>query len=99
MKLLQLVDQAEPSTINAALTSNLKGVARWATPVTVYSPGAAAAVSVRHDLNAVPNLVLIESFIDGRVWSDEDDRRMWNQNQIVFRSSHQGRFVVHCGTQ
>jgi hypothetical protein len=99
MKVLQLVDQAEPSTINAALSANLKGVARWATPVTVYSAGAAAAISVRHDLNAVPNIVCIEPFIDCRVWSDEDDRRTWNVSQIIFRTSHQGRCVVHVGVQ
>jgi hypothetical protein len=97
--LLSNVANPSPDQINRTLGSNLRNVTRWSTPVTVFSPGAAAAVVVHHDLGTVPNTIEVEPFVDGRTWWDQDDRRTWSETQIVFRSSHQGSFVVRAGVQ
>lgn len=97
MKVIALVDNPSPDTINTATRSNLKGVTRWSTPVTVYSAGLGAAVVVQHDLGAVPNDLDVSSYVDGRVWADQDDRAVWTSTAVTFHVSHGGQYVVKAG--
>lgn len=100
MKLMAVVDQPiSADKVNAALKTNLKSVARWSTPVLAVGTGAGAAVTVSHDLNAVPNVIDIEAYVDARYWADQDDRAGWNNTQVIFRTSHQGTFIVRAGVQ
>ena len=94
-----IVNQPTTDQVNGALRSNLKSVTHWSTPVTVYSAGAAAAVTVMHDLGAIPNTIEIESYVDTRWWADQDDRKVWTVSTILFRTGHAGRFVVRAGVQ
>lgn len=99
MILLSNVATPTPDQINRTISANLKNVTRWSSPVLVYGAGAAAAIVVTHDLQTIPNTIEVEPYVDGRWWADQDDRRVWNATQVVFRSSHQGQFVVRAGVQ
>lgn len=99
MKLTAVVDNPSTDVINVALRSNLKNVTRWSTPVTVYSAGLGAAVTVSHDLQAVPNTIAVEPLVDSRWWADQDDMRTWNATTVTLHTSHAGQFVVRVGFQ
>lgn len=99
MKVLSIVDGATPDKINTAIGANLKNVARWSTPVAIASAGLGAAVTMTHDLMAIPNCFHVEPYIDSRWWADQDDRKIWTDKVITFHTSHSGVFIVRAGVQ
>jgi hypothetical protein len=99
MKMVAVVDQPVVDVINIVLRSNLKGVTRWSTPVTVYVTAVGAAVTATHDLGAVPNTFHVEPLVDARWWADVDDRTSWNATTLTFHASHAGQYVVRAGFQ
>lgn len=100
MKILSFIDNpVTPDQVGTMMRAHLKGAVRWSTPVLVVGAGAGAAVNVQHDLNAVANVIDVEPYVDARCWADQDDRAGWNKTQVVFRTSHQGTFIVRAGVQ
>ncbi len=99
MKPLSLVSDATSDQINLVLGANLKNVIRWSTPVLVASSGLGAAVTIQHDLKAIPNRFRVESYVDSRWWADQDDRKTWTATTITFHTSHAGVFIVEAGVQ
>lgn len=99
MKLLAIIDVADPDKVNSALSGNLKNVVRWSSAVSAYSAGLGAAVTVQHDLAAVPNVLHVEPYVDSRWWADQDDVRVWTSTSVTFHTSHAGTFIVRAGVQ
>lgn len=99
MKLLSLVSSVTKDQINATAGANLKNVTRWSTPVAAASTGAGTALTVTHDLGAIPNTLHVEPYVDSRWWADQSDRAAWNATSITLHTSHAGVFIVRAGFQ
>lgn len=99
MKLLSIIRGATANEINTTLGANLKNVIRWSTPVAVASAGLGAALTVTHDLNAIPTALHVEPSIDSRWWADQDDRKTWTATSVTLHTSHAGMFIVRAGIQ
>lgn len=99
MKLLRYISASSSDEINAAATANLQNVVRWSSPVVAFCPTAGTQVVVNHDLNAVPDRISIEPWIDCRWWCDQDDRAGWTQYAIAFHCSADGKLTVRAGYQ
>lgn len=99
MKLLSLIRSASANEINTAAGANLAPVIRWSTPVAVAAAGLGAALTVQHDLRAIPNTIHVEPYIDSRWWVDQDDRKTWTATSVTLHTSHAGVFIVRAGVQ
>ena len=99
MKAVAVISQSTPDQINSTIGANLSNVIRWSTPVACQSLGLGSAVTVKHNLGAIPNAIHVEPYVDSRWWADQDDRKTWTATTVTLHTSHAGIFVVRAGTQ
>lgn len=96
---MSIVSTPNRDQINTTLDKNFQNVIRWSTPVAVTSAGLGTAVTMTHDLNAIPNVIHVEPYIDSRWWADQDDRKIWTTTIVTLHTSHAGLFIVRAGVQ
>ena len=97
MQRFKNTDLVTPQIVSSVMRTNTLRMAEWSEPIVGNCLSAGDAVKITHNLGIVPDRIHVESFVDGRWWADEDDRRMWTATTVVFHASAIGRYSVSAG--